>query len=763
MDLTATSVAPDSDDALTSRIRCHKGNKPSLPQTKCCSLCPAKFTRTTHLNRHLRTHSNERLHRCETCLSEFTRSDLLTRHKRTCGDLNQNKSRRKSCQACAESKVRCDLVQPCAKCVSRGKECVFVNDPKISRDKREVAAAKRKRAALARSIDASTSATHGSSSSRFPDDHHFIEDPPCSPCDEDTEYSMISSSDLMACADSSTSSTSISSMSPCSDDFDHSLDITHAELDSPIDISIFKAELETFITCNALDSLLSQPYESPSPTDDLGSMLFNDFMWNGYLPDTPGMNSSLFAQAVIAAPSQSSLYLNQDSSAGPSTASPSMTGESLFHQMPDYQRAVHGPRPEDMEIQHYLYLFFTAFSSHLSIVHPSFWLSPEGKPPILLRAMQACGALFVKTREAGDFVLNTVASVREALKVEAQAQSSAGIEEHFYLVLAGLLIQTIGMFHRRIDRSASSGVYHGMLIQMIRRCGIVQRCTSWIPPDLANSSLEVAWQDWKIQEMIKRTVLLAYLHDNCHCVFFSLPPSFLPTELVDLHLPADDALWKTNTAQEWYDVISQPSAYGAVPNRLKGYSLQAALIKLSEPHTTGPSLPIPPCAHFILIHSILCSIYNRMDRLFTQSHQLMTLEGNVIISNSINPNPKDPVRTQCMLRNWLHSWLHAPEVPQQHLKAKGEPLLVQNALPYYWLAQVSLIAIQDRIMLPCCVPETRYRVLTGWLHHIRSFLRCGGEKMGRGLWEDLARMGQTLAASDNEDGPDGLLSIAPES
>ena len=270
-----------------------------------------------------------------------------------CWDSNQNKSRRKSCQACAESKVRCDLVQPCAKCVSRGKECVFVNDPKISRDKREVAAAKRKRAALARSIDASTSATHGSSSSRFPDDHHFIKDPPCSPCDEDTEYSMISSSDLMACADSSTSSTSISSMSPCSDDFDHSLDITHAELDSPIDISISKAELETFITCNALDSLLSQPYESPSPTDDLGSMLFNDFMWNGYLPDTPGMNSSLFAQAVIAAPSQSSLYLNQDSSAGPSTASPSMTGESLFHQMPDYQRAVHGPRPEDMEIQHY--------------------------------------------------------------------------------------------------------------------------------------------------------------------------------------------------------------------------------------------------------------------------------------------------------------------------------------------------------------------------------------------------------------------------
>lgn len=28
---------------------------PSLPQTKYCFLCPAKFTRTTHLNRHLRS------------------------------------------------------------------------------------------------------------------------------------------------------------------------------------------------------------------------------------------------------------------------------------------------------------------------------------------------------------------------------------------------------------------------------------------------------------------------------------------------------------------------------------------------------------------------------------------------------------------------------------------------------------------------------------------------------------------------------------
>ena len=60
--------------------------------------------------------------------------------------LNQNKSRRKSCQACAESKVKCDLRQPCTKCTSRGKECIFINDPAQSREKKAAAAARRKRA-----------------------------------------------------------------------------------------------------------------------------------------------------------------------------------------------------------------------------------------------------------------------------------------------------------------------------------------------------------------------------------------------------------------------------------------------------------------------------------------------------------------------------------------------------------------------------------------------------------------------------------------
>ncbi|KAF8736170.1 hypothetical protein AX14_000804 [Amanita brunnescens Koide BX004] len=82
-------------DGTPSKMRSHKGNIPVLPQTKLCPHCPAKFTRTTHLNRHLRTHTNERLHHCDTCSAKFTRSDLLTRHKKSCNE-STSRTRRKS-------------------------------------------------------------------------------------------------------------------------------------------------------------------------------------------------------------------------------------------------------------------------------------------------------------------------------------------------------------------------------------------------------------------------------------------------------------------------------------------------------------------------------------------------------------------------------------------------------------------------------------------------------------------------------------------
>ena len=154
--------------------------------------------------------------------------------------LNQNKSRRKSCQACAESKVKCDLKQPCTKCTSRGKECIFINDPAQSREKKAAAAARRK-AAQKTAADASSIS---SSSPR-------LTPPTCNPLlyssvysydvEDETEMSLvtgissafdISPTELLyepsyttTCPElSGGSTTTSSSMSPRSDLFDIAVD-----------------------------------------------------------------------------------------------------------------------------------------------------------------------------------------------------------------------------------------------------------------------------------------------------------------------------------------------------------------------------------------------------------------------------------------------------------------------------------------------------------------------------------------------------------
>lgn len=170
---------------VSDRKRLHKGNTPTLPQTNYCQLCPAKFTRVTHLQRHVRSHTNERSYHCGLCGAQFTRSDVLSRHKKTCKDpMVSNRSRQKSCKACAASKVKCDLEYPCSRCVSRNETCIFLNDPAVSREKRRNAKEHRKiskadsRQSSADTIyDSSTSSPTSEDSPMSPTFHTFPNTP----------------------------------------------------------------------------------------------------------------------------------------------------------------------------------------------------------------------------------------------------------------------------------------------------------------------------------------------------------------------------------------------------------------------------------------------------------------------------------------------------------------------------------------------------------------------------------------------------------
>jgi hypothetical protein len=115
------------------------------------------------------------------------------------------------------------------------------------------------------------------------------------------------------------------------------------------------------------------------------------------------------------------------------------------------------------------------------IVHPSTWTF-EGKTPILGRVTQACGAQFVKTQAAKNFVSQTLESARESLLqvvrvnwralqtflILHQAKSTIESEGMIDMILTGLLVQTINLFRQTVDQRPAASQFHGMLVTASR-------------------------------------------------------------------------------------------------------------------------------------------------------------------------------------------------------------------------------------------------------------------------------------------------------
>ncbi|KAJ7506921.1 hypothetical protein B0H11DRAFT_1973396 [Mycena galericulata] len=655
-------------------MRAHKGNVPSLPQTKYCSLCPAKFTRTTHLNRHLRSHTNERLHRCNLCKSsEFTRSDLLTRHKRTCGQ-SINRSRRKSCEACAESKIKCNLQYPCAKCTSRGRECVFQNDPEESRNK----------------CSTSKAGSRKSPTSTKPEEACRSPTPPLSPqvrpqSPEESSRGSDSPSSLFlilpALSDSGSSESS-SQSSPRSEDF-NTFDEQHP-FDFPFDVGTYN---------DPLGSTLS-PFEQalfPCPAASKGNIPLSlavdqDLDLFASLIDSP--------RSPLPSPYNNSLLMSR----------PSMKLDCLDAM--DIKCLSGSSNESDQPLATYLHLFFSRFLAQVPLIHGATWKMVD-TPPTLTRIFHACGALFVKTPEAAAFVSTTLLSVTTEISDQFSTVNDTSKDSdshHVHLILALVLLQTICLFQRESGGFAPPNVqHHAMLVAMIRQTGLIRRVGSWKAPDWSDPILlEVAWLEWVQFATIKRALLLAYFHDCCHCMYSASPPAFSPAEL-NVHLPCDDALWGARSAAEWFAVAHTPSPYGVGTDRIYGVSMQRALTVLATPNTSASAstidpntnnttsnlLPLTPFALFLLIHTVLrniCVAQRVPPPGGWSCFALVATQGSVGADFTF--------RTQVVLDNWLHLWLTSPEAacpaPENGAGDAQEPPFVCNSLPFYWLAQVSL-------------------------------------------------------------------------
>lgn len=251
---------------------------------------------------------------------------------------------------------------------------------------------------------------------------------------------------------------------------------------------------------------------------------------------------------------------------------------------------------------------------------------------------------------------------------------------------------------------------------------------------------------------------LGYLHDCCQCIYFALPPSI--NSEFDLSLPCDGGLWKASSSREWFEHLQEPSHYGSAAARLMGMNSRKALATLTEISAPAPPLHLPPFANFLLIHSILCNIYSHMQ-----------MEG-AVSGGSGSSGADDAARentaltVQNALHNWLQGWQSEPAVPRPEVGAP-EPPFACDALPFYWLAQVSLLTFcqGDGPQGANAQVEVRFRLIKQWLVRIRNYLRRDEQEPTQ-LWDELMKVRLENSGEGTEgasaDHPDGLLAFFPE-
>jgi hypothetical protein len=201
-------------------------------------------------------------------------------------------------------------------------------------------------------------------------------------------------------------------------------------------------------------------------------------------------------------------------------------------------------------------------------------------------------------------------------------------------------------------------------------------------------------------------VYLGYCHDQAHRIYFSLAPSFSPEEFT-ICLPCDDEIWTAKTANEWAQLLFSPSPYGGLEERIYGVPMPRALMavglggpQMAADASTSPEPPlelsaVSPFGHFILTQALLGELFTRCSG--ANSGASPPADGE---EEQVNEHVHV---MQLALHRWLQMWLKTSNASPNAIIPPGgtgtgeqkKGGLLSDPLPFYWLAQLLLLAFQE--------------------------------------------------------------------
>ncbi|KAJ4864345.1 fungal specific transcription factor domain-containing protein [Trichoderma breve] len=321
--------------------------------------------------------------------------------------------------------------------------------------------------------------------------------------------------------------------------------------------------------------------------------------------------------------------------------------------------------PSKYALSRFLHGFIDGLNEHLPFIH-SPTLHIESCNPALVLAIAACGSQYRFETSQGVHLFHAArAIVSETMKQKgygiqagyttnsAQCNSPAptflsnfpagaagedNLDETVEIIQTLLLLIIYATWGNNGTIAQELGFLDNTLASLVRAHGLVEPAQSF---DLMDGSNDVNWHTWVSRELNRRTKFIAYCFLNLHCLMYNTPPLLLNADL-GLDMPCSNALWSAQDANEWrlaYESV------GKRPNVPFQRSF-ASLFSKGEASVTDET-PSTALGNHILLHALFQQLY------FARQLCLFPLDHD--------HQARDITGLDAVLRTWKSRWKDTPE------------------------------------------------------------------------------------------------------
>ncbi|KAM0545019.1 hypothetical protein ACHAPJ_011529 [Fusarium lateritium] len=254
-------------------------------------------------------------------------------------------------------------------------------------------------------------------------------------------------------------------------------------------------------------------------------------------------------------------------------------------------------------LQGYLELFFYRFNTAYPLMHLATF-DVNKVEPLLLISVLLLGATY-STKDAHQLAV----CIHDVIRPSIFAHASFSARAELWTLQTILLVECFGKSRAGQKQHDMSHLFHGLLINLIRRSDCQSVRPQGPPVDRTDSSeaaMRDLWRRWAIAEQKKRLALLCFMWDTQHAVLFCQSLCMSAFEL-RLELPCSQRIWEAPDPASW-----------AMAWRLSPCNPQHNFFLPSLKSYLGPSMPRPQeltgLSHVLMLHGLMSIAWDMQRR-----------------------------------------------------------------------------------------------------------------------------------------------------